>query len=164
MPRALKIALLITDIAFLGYWVLSGLSTADVMQLPRSWLYAHYDDARVVAWNWSFLPLDVLFSVLGLSSVTAARRGSDRWRPLALVSLTLTVTAGGMAVGYWTLLREFDPFWFGSNVALIVWPMFFLPALIRDLSTERRRVAPGGYESITASSTAAIALVRDGTL
>jgi hypothetical protein len=108
------------------------------LQLPRAWLYAHYDDARVVAWNWSFLPLDAIFSVLGLSSVTAAGRESALWKPLALVSLTLTATAGGMAVGYWTLLREFDPFWFGSNAALLVWPMFFLPALVRDLSTARR--------------------------
>jgi hypothetical protein len=30
-------------------------------------MYAHYDQPRVIAWNWSFLPVDLAFSILGLA-------------------------------------------------------------------------------------------------
>jgi hypothetical protein len=87
-----------------------------------------------VAWNWSFLPVDLAFSILGLAAVRAARRGNPIWRPLALLSLAFTMVAGGMAVSYWTLLGEFDPSWFLPNLALVIWPLFFLPGLVRDLA------------------------------
>ena len=58
------------------------------------------------------------------------------WRPLALISLILTMVAGGMAVGYWTLLGEFDPAWYLPNLALLLWPLAFLPGLMRDLSRD----------------------------
>ena len=73
-----------------------------------------------------------------LSAVTAARRGSAIWRPLALMSLAFTLAAGGMAVAYWTILREFDVTWFLPNLALLIWPLFYLPALVRELANGAR--------------------------
>jgi hypothetical protein len=35
-----------------------------------------------------------------------------------------------MAIGYWTILGEFDPAWYLPNLALAVWPLFFLPGLL----------------------------------
>ena len=96
-------------------------------------LYAHADDPRVVAWNWSFFPLDLAFSLTGLAAVRLSRRGSPLWKPIALISLILTMVAGGMAVGYWALLGEFDPAWFLPNLALLLWPMIFLPRLVRSM-------------------------------
>jgi hypothetical protein len=133
MPRSLKLALAVTDVLFLAYWTVSVLAQLGVVHLPRAWMYAHYDQGLVVAWNWSFLPLDLSFSVLGLSAVEAARRGKAIWRPLALLSLAITTAAGGMAVAYWTLLGEFDPAWFLPNLALVLWPLFFIPGLVRQI-------------------------------
>lgn len=134
MPPRLAIALAVTDIAFLTYWSISALAAAGLFHPPAGFMYADYENARVVAWNWSFFPLDMAFTVSGLAAVAASRRGSAMWRPLALISLVVTVAAGLMAVSYWTLLREFDPSWFLANALLIAWPLAFLPGLICDLS------------------------------
>ncbi len=134
MPRSLATALALTDGAFLLYWALSALAALGALHLPAALMYAGYGEARVTAWNWSFMPLDVAFSVCGLTALAAARRGDPVWRPLALISLVLTCVAGGMAVGYWALLGEFDPAWFLPNLILLVWPFIFLPGLVRALS------------------------------
>lgn len=133
MTRSLATALTITDVLFLLYWLAAGASLVGLIALPPSLMYAGYDDPRVMAWNWSFLPIDLAFSVVGLFAVAASRRGDPLWKPLALISLLLTMVAGLMAVGYWALLGEFDPSWFLPNLALVVWPMFFLPRLVCDL-------------------------------
>jgi hypothetical protein len=133
MPRTLRIALLLTDFAFLAYWSLAALNAAHLIQIPVDWLYADADQPRVVAWNWSFFPLDIAFSATGLLAVRRAGRGDPGWRALALVSLVLTIVAGGMAVGYWTLLGEINLSWFLPNLALVLWPIPFLPGLFGSL-------------------------------
>jgi hypothetical protein len=102
MSRSLALALSITDLLFLAYWLASGLDKVGLIAIPADWLYAGAGEPRVDAWNWSFFPLDLAFSVTGLAAVAASRKGSASWRPLALISLILTMVAGGMAVGYWT--------------------------------------------------------------
>lgn len=130
MPRSLALGLWLTDLAFLIYWVGSGAVVLGLAPVLRTLMYAHFDQPDVVAWNWSFLPVDVAFSVLGLSAVEADRRGSVLWRPLAILSLAFTVAAGAMAVGYWTLQAQFEPLWFLPNLLLVVWPLAFLPRLV----------------------------------
>jgi hypothetical protein len=134
MRRSLSLAFTATDIAFLVYWTFSGLVQGGVLHVPQDWMYAHFDQPQVVAWNWSFLPVDLAFSLIGLSAVAAARRGDPVWRPLALLSLAFTMVAGGMAVAYWAIQREFEPAWFLPNLALVVWPMMFLPGLVSETS------------------------------
>lgn len=141
MPRALAIALSLTDTAFLIYWSLSALNQAGVIHVPPSWMYAHWSEPRVAAWNWSFLPLDLAFSMTGFAALAAARRGSATWRPLSLLSLAFTLAAGAMAIGYWTLLGEFAPLWFLPNLALTLWPMAFLPGLVRGSSSKEPSMA-----------------------
>ena len=131
MPRALGLGLTLTDTAFLIYWAVAGLTTAGLVALPPEWMYANYDQPDVIAWNWSFFPMDLIFSVVGLAAVRASQHGDARWHGLAIVSLTLTIAAGLMAVSYWTLMGEFDAFWFGTNAALVVWPLFFLRRMLR---------------------------------
>ena len=133
MSRSLRLLLVLTDVAFLAYWALAGLHEAQVLLLPDDWLYPQADDPRVKAWNWSFLPLDLAFSATGLAAVAAMRRGRP-WRALAIVSLVLTMVAGGMAVSYWTLTGEIVWTWYGANLALLVWPLFYLPGLLRELA------------------------------
>lgn len=142
MSPQLRLALTVTDLAFISYWTAAALDAAGLITIPADWLYAHAHDPRVVAWNWSFLPLDLAFSLTGLYAVRLARRGDPSWRAMTLISLVLTMTAGGMAVAYWTLLREFDPAWFGANLALLVWPIFFVGKLVCPASREGPAPAP----------------------
>ena len=135
MPRSLAIALTVTDWLFIAYWAVSGLDRIGFIHIPADLLYANAHDPAVIAWNWSFFPPDIAFSLTGLAAVRASRRGRPIWRPLALISLILTMVAGGMAVGYWALLGEFDPAWFLPNLLLLIWPLFFLPGLIRQLAS-----------------------------
>jgi hypothetical protein len=72
VTRGLKLALSITDIAFLLYWAVAGLDTGGLINLPSEWLYPNAHDPRVVAWNWSFFPLDIAFSITGLWAVQAS--------------------------------------------------------------------------------------------
>lgn len=139
MSRTLALALMVTDWLFIAYWAASGLDKAGLIHIPPDLLYANADAPRVVAWNWSFFPLDIAFSVIGLAAVRASRRNRPVWRPLALISLILTMVAGGMAVGYWTLLGEFAPAWFLPNLALLLWPLIFLPGLIGQLASGHGR-------------------------
>ncbi len=138
MPRRLAFALVLTDIAFLLYWGSSLLILSGLIHVPRDWMYEGFDQPRVMAWNWSFLPVDLAFSATGLYAVRAARRGDDTWRPVALLSLTLTTVAGAMAIGYWALLGQFEPSWFLPNLLLFVWPMPFIVRLICDLGGSAR--------------------------
>lgn len=134
MSRLLKFSITTTDIAFIVYWTLAALLETNVIHIPKDVMYADYDNPRVAAWNWSFFPLDMAFSMIGLAAVRAERRGDPIWRPLAIVSLVLTMTAGGMAVAYWTLMGEFFPGWYIANLALLIWPLFFLPSLITGMA------------------------------
>lgn len=133
MSRALALCLGVTDIGFLLYWAVAALMAAGLVAIPPEAMYADYGNPRVSAWNWSFFPLDVIFSVVGLAAVRASRREDLRWRPLALISLVLTMTAGGMAVAYWLILGEFNAPWFFANLVLLLWPLLFLPGLVREL-------------------------------
>ena len=134
MSRPLRIAITVTDVAFILYWTAAALSQGGVLTIPPDWMYANYEQPDVIAWNWSFLPMDLAFSFFGLRAVAAARRDDPAWRPFAIVSLTLTMAAGGMAVSYWAILMEFDPSWFLANLLLVIWPLFFMRRLISDLA------------------------------
>lgn len=135
MSRGLALLLAVTDAVMLLYWSLAGLLQIGLADVPKDWMYAHYDHPEVVAWNWSFLPLDLAFSALGLAAVAASARGDGRWRPLALLSLSLTSVAGLMAIGYWAILGEYDPAWFLPNLVLFAWPLAFMPRLVREMGS-----------------------------
>ncbi|MEL6665962.1 MAG: DUF5360 family protein [Pseudomonadota bacterium] len=130
MSRALFLSISITDFLFMTYWLIAGLALFDIFSLPPDLMYGDYTNPRVVAWNWSFFPLDLIFSIFGYLAISASGRGDPIWRQYALISLVLTMTAGGMAVVYWAILKEFDPAWFIPNSILLIWPLFFIGKLI----------------------------------
>ena len=130
MSRALMLSISITDFLFMTYWLIVGLALFGVFSLPPDLMYGDHTNPRVVAWNWSFFPLDLIFSIFGYLAISASRRGDPVWRQYALISLVLTMTAGGMAVVYWAILQEFEPAWFIPNFVLLVWPLFFIGSLI----------------------------------
>jgi hypothetical protein len=74
-------------------------------------------------WNWSFFPLDIAASITGF--VDLRKSGSYS---LLFISLTLTMTAGGMAIAFWAFQGFFDPTWWIPNLLLFV---FGLVGLVR---------------------------------
>ncbi|MBW2224881.1 MAG: DUF5360 family protein, partial [Deltaproteobacteria bacterium] len=43
----------------------------------------------------------------------------------------LTSCSGLMAVSFWTLRADFDPAWWLPNLFLLLYPLWFLPGLVR---------------------------------
>lgn len=127
MPAALRRLLLVTDWGFILYWSVTALAAAHVIALPTDWMFRNHDDPAMVAWNWSFLPLDLAASAFGLLAV----RAGGAWKGLATVSLALTSCAGLMAISFWAISGDFDVSWWAPNLFLVAWPWVFLPGLMR---------------------------------
>jgi hypothetical protein len=127
VPRTLRLLLLVTDWGFILYWSVTALAAAHVIALPAAWMFRNHEDPTMVAWNWSFLPLDLAASALGLLAV----RSRGAWKGLAAVSLALTSCAGLMAVSFWAVSGDFALSWWAPNLFLMAWPWIFLPGLMR---------------------------------
>lgn len=126
--RWLKRTFLLVDLGFVLYWLSSVLHW-----FPQEYLFKDYDNPILQAWNYSFLPLDLMVSATGLSSVWCHARGSRQWAPLALISLILTSCSGLQAVAFWALRGDFDAMWWAPNLFLLFYPLVFLPAVLREL-------------------------------
>ncbi|MGI5131325.1 DUF5360 family protein [Pseudonocardia sp. CA-107938] len=129
---AITTLMLVTDVGFVAYWAATALEL-----IPPEFAYSDYHDARVVAWNWSFLPLDLLISVTGIAAVAILGRRPLLGRPLMTISLALTHASGLLAISYWAVRGEFQPEWWVPNLFLLVYP---IPALVRLLRHEPRTV------------------------
>lgn len=125
VDRALWPFFVVVDVGFILYWLVTGLHL-----LPDAWLYKDYQDPVLVAWNWSFLPLDLAVSATGLSSLYLFRREDERWRALAIASLALTFASGLTAIAFWAVRGDFDPGWWAPNLFLMLYPLPFFAALV----------------------------------
>lgn len=125
--------MLFTDIGMLLYWAITAAMALKLLDIPGDWLFKDYHDLRVMAWNWSFFPLDILLSVTGLAALRMESAGHPNWRIMAAISLTLTFCAGLMAIAYWLIVQDFDPSWWIPNLFLMLWPLPFLFRLMRQL-------------------------------
>ena len=103
---ALKPFFWFTDLGMLLYWSVTALAL-----IPAEYAYSDYKNPLLVAWNWSFFPLDLLISLTGLFSLFLYSRRSSLWRGMALVSLTLTFVSGLNAVSFWAIRGDFAPEW-----------------------------------------------------
>jgi hypothetical protein len=119
---------LITDIGFIVYWLLTGLAL-----IPPEHAFSDYKNPLIVAWNWSFLPLDLAISATGLSAVYLHRKSNNFWKSLALISLAFTVTSGLNAIAFWVIRGDFNLTWWLPNLYLMLYPLFFIPKLVRAL-------------------------------
>jgi hypothetical protein len=118
---------LFVDVGFMVYWFIT------LMHLiPAPYLYNDYTNPLMVAWNWSFFPIDMLISFTGLGSLRMRGKRDVRWTSLALVSLVLTMASGLMAISFWTLTRDFSLQWWLPNLFLLLYPPFFILKLIRN--------------------------------
>ena len=123
--RTLKVFFLITDLGFIAYWLITALHI-----IPDIYLFKDYHNSLLIAWNWSFLPLDLCISATGLTSVYLYQLKNQHWRPIALISLVLTVCSGLQALTFWSIRMDLDLAWWLPNVYLLVYPLFFLPHLL----------------------------------
>lgn len=113
-----KLLLTVTEAGMLAYWLFATMVALGSISVPPQWMYSDYTNPLVVSWNWSFLPIDVLFAVTGLTS-RFAPLSPVRRNVLSVISLSLMFCAGLMAVSFWAIERAFDPFWWGVNLWLI---------------------------------------------
>jgi len=123
----LMIFFLITDIGFILYWGITILGL-----IPQEYLYQDYTNQLLVTWNWSFFPLDILISITGFISLHLLRKKNDRWKLAALISLILTFCSGLQAIAFWTIKLDFDISWWIPNLYLLIYPLFFIPSLLKD--------------------------------
>lgn len=123
----LKYFFLVTDVGFLLYWTITFFGW-----IPEEYLFKDYHNPILVAWNWSFLPLDLLVSATGLASLYFYVRKNEHWRSLALISLVLTFCAGLQAIAFWTIRQDFDWSWWLVNLYLLAYPCFFIKSVINN--------------------------------
>jgi hypothetical protein len=142
MMRFIKTLMILTDSGFILYWLATALAW-----FPPDMLFKDYHDPLVIAWNWSFLPLDLLISASGLGGLWLARHGNRRWligQRLMSASLCLTVCSGLMAIAFWAFRGDFDPVWWASNGFLLLYP---LPCLVWLFTRpEAREATPHGRQ------------------
>src|SRR5580765_477748 len=123
----LRVVFMIVDVGFLAYWIMAWMRL-----FPRDLLFKDYENPILDAWNFSFLPLDLMVSATGLGSIWAHARGRAIWQPMALLSLALTFCSGLQAIAFWWLRRDFDLVWWAPNLFLLVYPLFFLVPVLRS--------------------------------
>lgn len=115
----LRLSTTITEILMLLYWVLAAALVFDLISIDPALMYSDYENPLVVAWNWSFFPIDIAFAVTGLSARFGSVSGPLKFK-LEIVSALLMFCAGLMAVSFWTLTGDFDATWWGMNVWLML--------------------------------------------
>ena len=114
----LRFNFLLTDFGFLIYWSIVALGL-----MPHDLAFKDYHDPVIQAWNWSFFPIDILASVLGLSAVYLHKLQNTLWSTLALMSVMLTFCAGLFAIAFWTIRADFEIQWWIPNLYLFLWPV-----------------------------------------
>jgi len=119
MLNPTRLLLSFTEGGMILYWVFAILVALGVILVSPEYMYSDYENPTVVAWNWSFLPIDVTFAVTGLYG----RYGKvldSRQTLLSTFSLSLMFCAGLMAISFWAIVGSFDPFWWGINLWLML--------------------------------------------
>ncbi len=117
--------LTITEVGMLAYWVFATFVVLNLITVDPALMYSDYQNRVIVAWNWSFFPLDVLFAVLGLIGRFGNQTRQNK-QIVSTISLSLMFCAGLMAVSFWALRGFFDPFWWGVNLWLMGLSAMFL--------------------------------------
>ncbi|SER34450.1 hypothetical protein SAMN04487944_103107 [Gracilibacillus ureilyticus] len=123
--KALKPFFLVTDIGFIIYWIVTYFSW-----IPKEWAFKDYDNEMIIAWNWSFFPLDIFISVTGLFSLYLYKKKKSSWKNFALISLVLTFCSGLQAIAFWAFSGDFDITWWSVNLYLLIYPLFFIPMFL----------------------------------
>ncbi|ETT81426.1 YvaD family protein [Viridibacillus sp. FSL R5-0477] len=125
--KLLKPFFLVTDVGFILYWI-----ATYFYLIPKNVAFKDYDNPMIIAWNWSFFPLDILISITGLYSLYLCRRNHPTWESMALISLVLTFCSGLQAIAFWAFIKDFDFTWWLFNLYLMIYPLFFMKILFKN--------------------------------
>lgn len=117
-----KKLIILTDLGMLLYWFIILMAAQNVLNIPPDYMYSDHTSPFMVYWNLSFLPIDIMFSVLGIASITLPLKDKLK-ENLNIISLTLMFCAGFMAISFWAIAGDFDPFWWGINLWLVILPI-----------------------------------------
>lgn len=139
--KSLKYFFLITDVGFVLYWLITFFHL-----IPAEYLFKDYHDPILVAWNWSFLPLDLLISITGFISLYLYSKQNTRWASYALISLVLTFCSGLQAIAFWSFRLDFDWTWWLFNLYLLLYPCFYMKLVIKQAHREVRLESGGTNE------------------
>lgn len=123
LTRTQKAIVWAIDLGFIVYW-----SLIIFRALPAEAMFTGYEKPEVQAWNWSFFPLDILASLTGIAGNTFKNVNT---KVLLTISLVLTSVAGGMAIGYWAFIGDFDFSWWAPNLILLLFPLWPLASFVR---------------------------------
>lgn len=124
--RALKINFYIVDIGFIIYWIITYFHL-----IPAQLLFPDYENKLLVIWNWSFLPLDALITISGITALALERKSNPLWKNFALMSLCFTMSSGLMAIAFWSIQGWFDISWWLPNLYLMLYPLAFLRRFLK---------------------------------
>lgn len=115
-----KTVLVVTDVGLVIYWTLTATGLISVG-----------GGAMLSAWNWSFLPLDVLAAATGLVWSVLPKN-----HPFAGVlfgiALGLTHAAGLVALSFFALWGEWDASWWIVNLWLALVPIGLAISALRS--------------------------------
>lgn len=125
--RFLRFFFWLTDVGFIVYWIITLLHI-----IPNEYLFKDYENPILSAWNWSFFPLDILISITGFASLFLYKKNNPNWSKIALISLVLTSCSGLQAISFWILRSDFDLSWWLPNLYLLIYPLFFIPSVIKE--------------------------------
>ena len=120
--KSQKTLLLLTDAGMLLYWLVVFLDALSLVRLNPEYMYSDYQNPLMVAWNLSFLPIDVAFALSGLVALLYPLSQKAK-ETLITISLTLMFCAGVMALSFWIILEDFNLFWWGVNLWLMALPI-----------------------------------------
>lgn len=115
----LKLITTITEILMVLYWVLAAALVMDFIRIDPSLMYSDYENPLVVAWNWSFFPIDIAFASMGLFAKYGGATGGRKFK-LEISAATLMTCAGLMAISYWIFSGDFNLTWWAVNIWLIL--------------------------------------------
>ena len=115
--------LTLTEVFMLLYWLFATLVALKLITVSAELMYPDHTDPTIVAWNWSFLPIDLLFALCGLASRFLGLSSSTK-QTLSVFSLSLMFCAGLMALTFCVIVGFYDAFWWDTNLWLVLLPVF----------------------------------------
>ena len=92
-----------TEVGMILYWVFAGALVAGWIEIDPALMYSDYENPLVVAWNWSFFPIDIAFALSGLAAKFLPLPAMQRFK-LETVAATLMLCAGLMAISFWVIM------------------------------------------------------------
>jgi succinate dehydrogenase hydrophobic anchor subunit len=115
----LKLITTITEVLMVLYWILAAALVLNLVRIDPSLMYSDHQNPLVVAWNWSFFPIDIAFAGMGLFAKYGNVSGGRKFK-LEISAATLMICAGLMAISYWVITGDFNLTWWVVNIWLVV--------------------------------------------